>query len=489
MSHLLIGQSNHLIDALYEHDFTEISTQKADLKQAEILQLRKDFGLSTGFTMGRRPNEEIESGLEDNRANTARVYAKANLWNDGYKQNLLQAEILQKELEIEQIEGDAETLNYNHAVYYNYLIYHCNLPKMELLQAIQLEANKLEAYFKELYYEKLIGYDKILNVQAIKEESLVLFQSHQSYNQVFEEMGTDIDFTSDTSGDLWSIDFAAMAQYLASDTINQQIVHVRQSIVDDRKEISNLPNFSMSLGYDLSRAKPFYNLNFSFRIDGWNRQTSNVQKQMIEARSNMKVVQKQKELLNVQYEYEYKRKQFRHLQHELKRLAEQRRVFNVKRQILSLEESLEERHLELDRLLLEYEILDLQQQSLLQLLQLKRIIYPLRIGIFIKDKWQSVALKRYPYKRFLLVEDGTILSQSEQQLLNNNEIRQVNAEELIRMKNIVIIYPDEFENRREMEAFIAASDPDSIFLINDLPSFKALELRTIRAKAISQASF
>ena len=480
-SSLLLGQSSNFIDSLYLQSFSELNNQKADWKLAEIKRLRRDFGLSVGASITNTYlNDDPDIGL------SSRLVGRANMWRGGYKENLLNADILEKELQIDQIKGDQELQNHNYGLYFDYIIYLHNLQKIQEGTAILNKANELEYELNQLYYQKIIEYDEILEMKRIQSEYLGLMQTNQSYNDVFFPLIAEYELPIELPAIIWLLDFGGMANAIQEAPQNQELIALQHSIIDDQYEKSSLSNLSLAYGYDFTRKRPYYNINLTVPIGGPKKPSKNIEKQLVEEQSNIQTLQKQKELLNLQYEYEFKRKQFQHLQFKLERIAEKKRILQSKRNILSLEESLEEKRLELDSLLIQYELIETKQQSILLLLQIKKKIYPLNIEQFILDEWQPIALKKYPNERFILNDSKEQMTETDQNLLKINEINPISSEELIAMQNVVLVNPDQFENRGEMETFIQNLGAKSKFLITDLPSFKELELRTIRAKVVGK---
>ena len=340
----------------------------------------------------------------------------------------------------------------------------------------------LSPLLQDLYYQKIIEYQPVLNNQGLHHHFQTLHQTLESFNTAFTPIVQGKTLPEDLPESIWLIDFARMTEAMEKDTTQHSVLVLRKEIIDDQFEKDRLPSFSVSLGYDLSRKRFYYGVNLGVNISRPNKKNIILEKQLLEERNLMQIMRKQKSLLNLQYEYGYKRKQYQDLHFQLLELEEQHRLYQVKRNILSLEESIEEQQLSLKSLMIRYEMLDVAQQCALLMLRLKKLIFPLNINDFIKKNDHPVALKKYPRKRYLKTRENVTLTPAEKLFLNQNEIRPVTDKELVLVKNLILINPDNFTNRSDMEQHILSSKPESNILISDLQAFERLELRTIRAQ-------
>ena len=474
------GQRIHFIDQLFEVNLSTAQQQQVALKHAEIAAVKRNLGFSFQTRISNSVLDESLTGGTSTIAST-----KLDLIRNGLIANQMELDALRSELELERIKPNQEALNHNTGLYYDYIIHCYNQEKSKLATSISRTADQLNQEYKQLYHQKILDYDVIIELQKTRTQFQVLEQNHLSYNNTLAKV-----IELDSMPDLQTVEpplvqFQEIIMVLEADTNRNQMVSLESQIIDNNYRRNNLPSFSISLGYDISRKRPYYGIGFSTRIKGGDRNTKKIHKEIIANRYQMQLVQKQKELLNIQHEFEYKVKQISGLQYDLNKIRLKQNQLKVKRTILGLEASLEEQHLSLDSLLLEYEILDLQQQCMLQLLQVKRQIFPFNISDFISPPAIATNFSKYPTTRYCLIAQETTLSELEKLILEQNELIPILDEDFNQLEGYYEINPDEFGNRLEMERFIAAhysKQNNTNYLITDFQAFRDLELRSIQTK-------
>jgi len=180
--------------------------------------------------------------------------------------------------------------------------------------------------------------------------------------------------------------------------------------------------------------------------------------------------------------HQYKDKQIRGLHLKLQIIEEQKRKYQVKKDILSLEESGHEKKIDLEKHLIEYEIIDLQLQQMLLLLRVKKGCIKNNLAPFIKIMKYSIGTKKYAGTRYLLVDEEIELSTIEIHMLEQNEIIPLLPIQLIQLQNVVEVDPAQYHNRAEMEVAIQRllkRNSESNIVFKSIKSLKELELKTI----------
>lgn len=474
----LCSQDVDFMDSLFQIDFSQISDVSYDLQMTDMKRLESDWGLSAGVNITNSFQEEIDAGL------STRVFAKINVLSSGYYTNRVDAEIIRNQMMIDSLQGIDRAADHNYGIYYDYIISQYNQQKIEVIDSIITSSKKLKDYYATLYYNKLIDYEKLLKVTSTIDQYYMLQKSQIAYNEIVESMQLDSILPAiPTNG--FEVDFKGIQDLLSNDTTASQVVLIRDEILDLKHEKEKSPSLSITGGYDISRRRPYYSVGFSTRITRNKSQHIDAHKEKYRNDLRLENIQRKKELINLQYEYEYKDKQIRGLYLKLEIIKEQKRKFAVKKDILSLEECAEEKKIDLERHMIFYEIMDLRQQQMLLLLRVKKSIWKQKIMPFLKPIDQSPNSRKFSGKRFLVVEEGKVLNRIDIHILEQNEITPLLPKDLIVLKNVMTIDPARYETRAEMESAIEGLiDTENIahFVIRSMDSFKALELRTIEQK-------
>ena len=479
---LIIGQHLNFIDSLFQVDLTNLKQNEYLNAQNSIDRLKKDYGISVGLGISNFNSEEFDSGL------STRAYARLKLWANGLKDNQLEAEMLRKELILDSLNNKNINLDFNYGLYYDYIIFLFNQKKLSVIDSIQKISNTHLNHLYELYYDKIIDYNQLLDIKEIISNFGMLKESHVSYNKIFNEIIEDIDLPQIKSSNIITVDFEALNDKILSDTTYKDAIYLEHNLIDDQYEQSNLADLSITMGYDLSRHRTYYSFNCSKKLWKTSSKEKEGKKKLIIEEYRAQNIQKQKELINIKYEYDYKIKQLNDLHFRRKELNERRRILKVKRSILSLNESIEERRINIEDQLLEYEITDLTQQVYLQLLKLKRLLPTVLISEFIQSAYHHAHVQKFKAKRYLFVRDTSQLTHTDIIFIQQNELEIIDAFNLMQMQNLIEIHPHKYDSRKDMEYIIAdiiKQDPSKVVLFSDLKELKSLELKNLKNNSIS----
>lgn len=473
------GQQSFFLDSLFSYDLSQIETMQLEEQRSEIERLRHDWGLAVGMNVTNSFQEEIDAGL------STRIFAKANLWGGGYYSNRAESEVIDQQIKLDSIQGIDRALDHNYGIFFDYVIYLYNMDRLASIDHILTDNARITTYFKNLYYNKLIDYSELLEVENIGMQFSLLMESQTTYNRLFEEALADTLLPSVATETHWSVDFAGLCELILQDSSDQEVIALQHHMLDLQYEKQTAPSLSAAVGYDVSRHRPYFAVNFAVDIRTHKKQNLAAQKLRVSNDVRLQEVQKKKEILNVQYEYRYKEKQLHDLYTKVRNLEEQQRKYEVRREVLSLTESIQEQKLALHLQMVRYEIIDLKGQLMLMLLRVKRILPTLEIGPYVKPTHTLPTTRKYAGNRFILQEEGERLTAFDTLFLQQNEIQVVSAAKLITMVGLIEVDPAEHHSRVEMEKAILASidaGQGRDFLITDLDKLKDLELRTLAQK-------
>jgi len=474
------GQQSFFIDSLYHYDLSNIEEIEKISQKSEAKKLENDWGLSLGANVTNSLQDQIDAGL------STRLYAKMNFLSSGYYQNLRNKDLIHNQILIDSLQGNKEAIAHNYGIFFDYIIYQYNIEKVVLIDSIIAENTKILDYFQQLYYNKLIDYSELISIIDISNQYSKLKESLESYNYIFSEIIDTILPVPDPNQQ-WIIDFEGISQSIIADTIDDKILNLENDALDLKEDIENAPSLTLSAGYDISRSRPFFTASFNKKIRTKRKQNLKAKKEKKKNYQRLKGIQKNKEILNIQYEYSYKEKQIIALESKMKETDESLRKLIVRSNIQSLDAGIQEKKITLSKLMLSYEILDLKGQMMLLILKLKNIIPTKIIGPFINRNSINNTARKFAGNRYLLINDITEVSSFDELFLEQNEISLILPSELINLKNIALIDPADSDTRADLEQQILEliiQQGVQNFIIEDIDTFKALEIRTLTQKEI-----
>ncbi len=480
------GQQSFFLDSLFEYDLSKIIAIDNEYQNSQIEKLGNDWGLSAGLSITNSYQEEIDAGL------STRLYIRANFLSGGYYENLKERDIINYQMKVDSIQGNDRAIAHNYGIYYDYIIYKYNVEKLTIIDDLLVENQKVEDLFERLYYNKLIDYSEIIDIKDITNQYSLLKESAIDYNMIFQEMIVDTILPNMYTHQSWNVDFSGICQMIHTDSSYRKVIDIQNEIQDINYDKENVPSVSLSAGYDMSRKRPFFAFGVNKKISTKKRQHLESKKRTNINNHRLENIQKKKEILNIQYEYRYKEKQLNGLYSKIDKIDEELRKYSVKREVLSLEGGIQERKLNIDRLMSEYEIIDLKGQMMLLLLSLKRRIPKLEIGPYIKSKSRKNNYKKFAGNRYIQQQENTKLSSYDRLFLAQNEISLITASEIIELQNVALIDPSESQTRAQLEEKILTlinNEQKENFIIKDIASFKKLEINTIAQREYALTDF
>ncbi|MEM9544585.1 MAG: hypothetical protein AAGA77_01360 [Bacteroidota bacterium] len=471
-----LGQDAFFLDSLFAIDFSQVSDVQQKLNQSDIKRLKSDWGIEAGLRISNNNLDEIDAGL------TSRVFLRSNLFANGLYSNGKDIEILQHEMRLDSLQGHEKAISNNYGIYYNYIIQEYNRLKIETSDSILVAAKELQYYLRQLYYNKYIDYAELIDINSTIRQYQELRKTHTTFNELSQTLATQKYLPALPIEQSWQVDFDGLFETLEGDSTINEVVLLQQEVLDYQYDKENAPKLSLSLGYDLGRKRPFYGVSFSHRIRTNKKSHLEAKKEKVENDGRLYRLQQKKEILNLQYEYEYKEKQIMALNAKLLKVQEENRKFLVKKDLLSLNEGKRERMNAMQYFQIQYEIVDLRQQQMLLLLQVKKTMRCIMIGPFLRPTNHSNYDRKFAGNRFLPLDPMHTPNPADQHFLIQNEIQIIHPSQVFEIENAQIIRPEEFGNRQEMEAYILTiieSEGIENIILYDLEQLKLLELKTL----------
>ena len=471
-----VAQQPYFLDSLFTHDFSEFENYESDFLTAKRIEAKKDLGFSVRAAISNNYPDEIS------RQQSTRILASANLLRGGLIESRMKAQSIDSEMKLNELRGLETSINHNYGIYYDYVIYAFNIFKIRLSERISTFSNSFLDQLKELYYSKVIDYHEVYKVKKVIDEQDILKSSHSSYNAMFDSIIGDHQLQILSGPDIWNVDFEGIRNHVVNDTLNDKILGEEERMVNLKYDQRNLPSLSGSIGYDITRQSPYWSIQFAKKLNFKSKSTKKKEISRLHRLSELRIIQKQKELLNIQYEYDYKLKQIQGLEHTLESLKEQLRRNSARTNILGLEESIESKEIQLESLLVEYEIMTIRQQLMLLLLNVKKVAWPIQLKSFLSPVPQTESIQKFAGTRYIFLKDENQLTVAESEFILQNELVIISDIEPVLSEDWKQINPSEFESRKEFEIRIekiVSDSTDCKILISDLKEFMDLDIRTI----------
>ena len=473
---IVFGQHSFFIDSLFTCEYGGMGEAYQAFNQAQISQLKRDKGISLGLTTSTF-QDDLTSGW------SSRLVAKTGFLANGLKDRKLQVEMLEKQMLIDSLEMNSQDLASKYGLYYDYIIYLFNQEKKLLIDELLTQVDTQNLILTDLFYQRLIDYDQIRRLRQTRAQYEALRASHETYNAILKPILDTLDLPLHLPESWVSVDFKSIAKATKADTVNTLILAAETDILDLEYRAKRLPQANISLGYDILRNRPYLSVGLTKKIGSNADKIKAAEKAILLESQRVAEVQHQKELLNYQYEYDYKLKQYRHLQHDLISLAEDITEIRTRQQVLSLENSIDEARLRIDSLIVRYEMLDVKQQALLILLQVKRKFPRIILGHYATPLIYKNEHKKYKGKRYVLIDPEATIDKDLLSYLRSNELTMVSMEELSELTDLFTIDPTRFETRLAMEQAIdhhLTAYPDDKLLFENIESIRQLDLGSLR---------
>ncbi len=460
------------------------SSNDLDERYSEIQDLRisnatRDKGISIGANLISASAQEWGEGYG------MRAGGKIKMLGSGWKQSSLEVRKLENIRAIANLEGNQESMQYHYGLCYDYIISLYHHQKLILLNGMLDSLTHLSAILQDHYIHKRIPYADLLQCNNAIREYSTLKHTTSAFIEIFRQSFETEGLPQLHDFQFYDFDVQGLLDSLASDSTQQKVLSLELDNVDLEYAQMNLSDLSASVGYDLLRSRPYFSIQFSKNIHRSSKKLIQAEKELLKERDHHSASQRKKEIINLFLEYDYKKKQVDLLRGKQEMINETKRILQVTRSLQGLPESVEEQELTIDSLKIEYEILDLKQQSMLLLLRMKRLAIKVNIGKFLKPIRTHIDNKKFAGNRFLLLLENHAIAKADEYFLEECEVEILSGQELIEMRNLYPLNPSDYNHRSEMEEkIISITEKDSRanILFTDIESLKELELKSVRTQ-------
>ena len=487
--HTTYSQSGEFLDSLFKMDMVGHQQANLEFLEAKADWHRKHKGLSAGFSMN-----NSEFNLEDNGLST-RLRVDMDILKEGLLNHRRKAKQLETEKTIQSLEGDKNLLNHQYGLYYDYIVLLFNRLKKPILTELLGEARDLAYFQAQLYYNKLITFDDLIDSRGDISNAEYLLQAIDNYDRmcahflVLEDLPAEVEDIEY----LYNIDIHQLQLDLITPDRFSDVIDMKKDLIDGRYAMQALPRLSLTSGYRIrdqavGNGRFFVGFRFTKDIDPGTDNLKRLEKEMVDQNQTMVLQQQEKELANLYYEYEYKSKQYQTQQFKLYHHQEIHRIQQIKSSILEVEDKVTKHKNSVDSLKVLYEMVDLRQQLFLKLLKVKKLIHPMDISPYLEARPLTEDTPRFAGNRFYLKKENYSLTAVDLDILENNEIEVIHTSDVPKTREIVLVPIGTFNSRGELEQWIekkVSTHPDRNFLFTDLSGFKDLELKTLDQPAIT----
>ncbi len=479
---ILCGQQLFFLDSLMLTSSNKIEERYNEWQEEKLNQVAGNKGISLGLGLTSVSAQEWGEGYG------LRAGGKIDMLGGGWKHHDLEVKKLENLKLIQQLEGHQESLQHHYGWCYDYVtsVYHDQ--KIEVLDEIIENLEGLSTTLQDHYIHKRISYADLLKVKTSIKEYVLLKKTIEESKDIFKKRIDVDDMPSLHDHRLYELDIESLLDSVSRDSSYKNVVNLRSDNIELSYAQENLSDLSASLGYDVLRNRPYFSIQFSKNISKSSSSLVAAEKELMEERSHQYLFQKKKELLNLFIEYDYKRKQITRLNGNLEMVREKKRILMVTRALQELPLSTDEEELLVECLKIEFEIIDLKQQAMLLLLMIKRLTCTFNIGDFLLPADEYVNDKKFAGNRYLLLHDGITLPDGDRYFLEECEVIEISGNELMELRNLYPLDPDDYSNRSDLEKKIIGiteKDAKANILFTDIESLRRLELKSVRSQVVT----
>ncbi len=484
----LYAQGAFFIDSLYHYDLSGLSDKSELLHNAKMDYHTSNYGISAGVSINNSEFNLYSNGV------SSRLRVDMDVLGSGWLSNKYDGERIQVERAIDRIAGNSVELNHNYGLYYDYVLYLFNELKQPLVEKLITKIKDLAYFQTELYYNKLVTFDELLDTRSDIARYESLLGAVKNFNKIcasnyFQEK---LPRSEEILTDIYELDISALREDLSTDLFSIETYELKKELVENKYKKKSLPRLSISTGFrvrdaGLQSGKMFFGLSFRKEITPSHDRIKNIEIDMVDHQKGVEQQQMHKEVAAHYYEYEYKLKQHQTLQYKLYHYQEVARIHRVKNNQAVYLDAIDVKKNSIDSLMVSIESIDLRQQLMLNLLKLKKLIYPMDIGVYLNVVSEK-NVGRYAGNRFYLLKENYLLTAVDLDILESNEIEVINTSDVLTMREIVLVPISDFNSRLELEKWIEdkiSKFPNRNFLFTDLTGFKDLEIKTMEQPALS----
>ena len=416
------------IDALFNIRSPQLELASNELLYTQLInQEKRDIGvdLKVQYAFNSDPFfNDNEIGYEYNRFRL-RAGFDWDLFKNGFFGNRLKVKQLEKEMAKNSIEEQMEQNDNRLYFEYNTFIYYFNEAKIKLLKERYAQLDKQLELLYKVYFLKGILYEEVINTRSRLEQTNVQLTNYQQYNESMEK-ALGIQKLS-TAIDVYKLPVLEVAiDSMVHDTDKQQLIDSLNRLTFETEALRNHPINDITL-----RLNAFENISFiddgrldrtytsvgvSLGVPLHMLYSKNANKEIARIKAgnqgqfnNYEHLNKQTEIINYYYEYQYKLKQYVEFLYKEMLYREKIRVEAVsQKNYTDIFRSLDVlRYLDNYRAI-QLEMIDLKQQMYLLLLKIYGKTHRQSIIPFIKEINLADYYERLSANRSLVLERSAL---------------------------------------------------------------------------------
>ncbi len=505
------GQGLVTFDQLMSHSFTKTDSLELQILQAEKDYVLKDRAIRINSSAGTNEFGDLETG------NIFRIKTglEWNLLNEGYRDRKLAGKISDIDIEIENYLLKEESFDRNYGLLYNHIIYCFNKEKLKYLKEKEYLLEILVKKYEALYHSHAIEYQPLLVLLEQRDEASILTLALESYNQHYEQIiGEEAPELMPNYLPILSIDSEELLAFQTQDTTFEYLreLKLEKNDLEMKKERRNRLAIYNNVYWrplqETGSNRYLYNgfgVRFSTHLSNRKKEReklNDLHDQLDIQKNNEIRFNEQKELSNHLLAYHLKLRTYTRFAYKLKGLNEDKRLDHVTQLVStsSPQSDIQQHKIDLDRLSVEYELLELKQQMYLLLLKIfKTSNVPSLIPYLREKDIKREHLKLKGDRVLLLAGDypsvsehnfiveylrknefyNLVLRQKQEKRPNKAFVERLEKEgfrvypnlEALSYREIIEVPLDQFTNRVEFEYWIEDHIPENqnvYFLINDM---------------------
>lgn len=405
------------VEYLFALNFDTLSQFHFDsiLAVEKARRLRNDWGLTfaTWYIYNLEPGfGPIEEVFYEQRLN---LTVQMDILRNGYLANKIQAQKVEKELEIQSLLNKQEKERDRYEDLYNYIIYVFNDDKVKLVEERLKLLKKRKLILEMLYTGKAKSWEDLIDTRSHISRTKSMLDKWSNYNTLLRN---EILYANDLNLGFRASELPVLeiipdslfgSDQNIRDSIGWKIAELRSDIVDldngRAKDVSLRPFARYSIvgddGEAIDRTFPSVGVALNIPINWRKRKYMvNAQKDVYTNRTNKKHKNDNHELLNYYYEYEYKSEQLQEYYHRMSKVEERLRKQIIMYQYNDPNFSPLNSIQYMDEIYaLKTEMVDIKQTMYLGLLKMMEYLESRSPLDFSKVIDPEEELKKYPQKR------------------------------------------------------------------------------------------
>lgn len=505
----LHAQGLKTFDELLTFNFTG-----KDSIQLRILEARKDYilkdkGLRINSSAGTNEFGDLETG------NIFRLKAglEWNILDEGLMDRKISSKILDINKSILELEIQEKSFIDNYAFIYNHIIYCFNEEKLKFLEEKSYLLNILAKRYEALYHNHAAEYQDLLAIADKVDEITILLLSIKNYNSYFEQISDTLAPTIKPNYlPVLNVNIKELLSFQVQDTTFKEIQNLK---LEKNKLETRLEKQSRLAIYNNLYWRPLqvpgareglyngFGVRFATSLTTRKEEREKLdylEDQLEISKNQEKNFTRQKELSNFILEYHSKLRLYSRYKYQLRALQEDKRLDKAVKMVnyKDPQSDLKSLNIDLEKLTVEYELLEIKQHLYLLLLKIYKNANVKSILPFVSERSFQEVEKKLNGERLLLLNsvfeleiNATFLAE----YLKKNEIHNIifkgnisqnrklikdlgelnikiyTGNEAFAHREIINVPMSQFSTRLEMEYWIGdhyQTNKDAIYLITDI---------------------